>query len=313
MFSFFRGENKKVSIVVIVYNRVSYIKACLDSILSQSIVKEIICIDDFSTDGTYEILEEYALKYSEIKLYRNSENKGTVISRYRGLSHCTGEYMLFVDSDDILLPDTLDKIYDEAVFSKADILEFSAETDGKDSFKKLLDRPNSKITSNILEAYMKNKITNQIWNKLISKKVYKKTLKKLNSDLKQANYADVVYFLYNFFSNAENVVTTKSKGYFYYDNTGMTATMSWLEKYKEYCSFAPTYRELLEVYGHSVNIKNIWNGLCNQAIWAYLHLTPDEQKQYKSMLYEIMSEEGAELLIAGHIAQQEAEKSDDNS
>ena len=303
MFSFLKNKAKKISIVIIVYNRKEYIRECLDSVLNQKIDKEIICIDDCSTDGAYEILQEYEQNHTEIKLYRNEENLGTVLSRYNGLIHCTGEYMLFVDSDDIVMPNILEKLYDEAISNEADVLEFSSETDGSKEFKKLLKLSNKKITTNILDEYIERKITNQLWNKLVAKRVYKKTLKKLNPNLRQANYMDVIYFLYHFFSNTENLVSTETVGYFYYDNRGMTATMKWLEKYKEYCGFCITYRELLEVYGHTENIKRIWNSVCNQAVNAYLELSEEEKKEYEYLMYELMSEEGAELLIKGHLEQ----------
>lgn len=203
------------------------------------------------------------------------------------------------------MPDSLEKLYNEAVSNNADVLEFSTETDGSEELKKKLKRPNKEIVSDILKSYREGQITNYIWNKLISKKVYKNALKKINQNLRQPNYSDVVYYLYNFFSHSEKIVMTETVGYFYYDNRGMTATMNWLGKYKEYCNFCITYRELLEVYGRTEFIKSIWNSVCNQAVNAYLHLSKEEQKTYKNLLYQLMSEEGAELLIKG-ISQQTA-------
>ena len=300
MFSFLK-KSPKISIVIIAYNSENYIRECLESVVSQSIDKEIFCIDDCSSDRTYEIFKEYEQKYKEMKVYRNEENMGVILSRYKGISRCKGDYLYLMDSDDKLVPDILEKLYDEAITQKADILEFSSETDGSEELKKLLKRPNQKITDNILEQYREKKIANYVWNKLISKRVYKKALNKLNPNLRQTNYADTVYYLYHFLSCAENVITTETVGYFYYDYRGITATTNWLGKYKEYCGFIITYRELLEVFGHTQIIKNIWNSVCNQVVNAYLELSESEQNEYKHLMYELMSEEGVELLIKGHL------------
>ena len=64
MFKLFKKNKPKVSLVIIIYNKEDYIEECLDSIVSQNIDKEIICVDDCSTDRTNEILKSYAKKVS---------------------------------------------------------------------------------------------------------------------------------------------------------------------------------------------------------------------------------------------------------
>ncbi|MCX8738336.1 glycosyltransferase [Gilliamella sp. B2824] len=96
-----------LSIIIPCYNVENYIKDCLDSLISQSYVsKEVICIDDGSTDNTISILEKYASCYEFIKIYKQT-NQGVSAARNKGIELATGEYILFIDSDDILNPDLL--------------------------------------------------------------------------------------------------------------------------------------------------------------------------------------------------------------
>ena len=298
MYSFLR-KKVAISIVVILYNGERYIQQCLDSILTQEIEKEIICIDDCSTDNTYSILQEYAKKHKEIAIYRNNENSGTVFSRYRGLSLCKGKYMLFVDQDDELLPKTLGKLYQEAIDAQADILEFSSQTDGNEEFKKSLKRVNGIISATPIKAYADGKITNMLWNKLISKDVYKKTLAKMKINKELVNYSDAIYFLYQFLLNARIVVTTETEGYFYYDKRGMTANLSTLERLRQHCSFKITKNEIEKVYGKTAELTTIWNGVCNKAVCTFLDLSEEEQEKHIQELYRLMSEKNVKFLIEG--------------
>ncbi len=292
----FYKSRKKISFVVIAYNREQYIEECIDSILKQDIEKEIICVDDCSTDKTYEILQKYANEYREIKIYRNETNRGTVYTRCEGISKCTGKYMLFVDADDKLIG-SYNELYEVAKKEKADILEFSSDTDGNENFKKYLKRNNRIIDGELLTEYSNRNISNQLWNKLVSKKVYKRVVKLINPNLKQANFSDVVYFMYHFLKNSNKLVSTELIGYFYYDTRGMTANVSVKERLKEYCGFKSTKQELEYVYGKMPELKKTWNYICNQAVDTYLKMNEEEQKKNKHILYELMSEKDAEHLI----------------
>lgn len=90
----------KVSIVIPVYNVENYIKECIDSVISQYYRDiEIILVNDGSTDNSVEICKEYSLKYSFIKLI-HKKNGGLSDARNVGIHNSTGEYIIFLDSDD---------------------------------------------------------------------------------------------------------------------------------------------------------------------------------------------------------------------
>lgn len=107
-------SNVKVSVIIPVFNAEKYIRQCLDSLLSQTLKEiEIICVDDGSTDGSYQILEEYARKDSRV-LYQSQQNLYAGIARNAGLSRAIGEYILFLDADDFFAPSMLKELYFKA-------------------------------------------------------------------------------------------------------------------------------------------------------------------------------------------------------
>jgi len=101
----------KISILVAVYNTAVYLPQCLDSLLSQTLKDiEVLCVDDASTDKSLEILHQYAEKDERVRVFALKENRGQAHARNVGLSHATGDYIGFVDSDDWLSRDALEKV-----------------------------------------------------------------------------------------------------------------------------------------------------------------------------------------------------------
>ena len=95
------------SIIIPVYNVDKYIQVCLDSVLGQTFSDwEAICVNDGSTDGSTAILEENAAKDNRIKVI-NQSNSGTATARNTGLRAAQGDYIVFLDSDDWLKPESL--------------------------------------------------------------------------------------------------------------------------------------------------------------------------------------------------------------
>lgn len=96
-------EDIKISIIIPVYNAEEYLKECLDSVVSQTIEqKEILCVDDGSSDGSFLILQRYQEKHSCIKIFRQ-ENKGAGEARNMGLQYAQGKYVSFLDADDLYM------------------------------------------------------------------------------------------------------------------------------------------------------------------------------------------------------------------
>lgn len=94
------GLAMKLSIIIPVYNTEAYLKECLDSVfVDNHFTGQVICVNDGSIDGSLSILEQYAKKYPNIEIY-TQENQGQGGARNTGLDKATGDYVLFLDSDD---------------------------------------------------------------------------------------------------------------------------------------------------------------------------------------------------------------------
>lgn len=117
----------KVSVIIPVYNTEKYLGDCLNSVCNQTLSNiEIICINDGSTDNCKNILEQYALRDSRIKII-HQENKGLSYSRNQGLEVAKGEFIQFVDSDDMLVENALEYAVDVAERNNLDVFYFDAQ------------------------------------------------------------------------------------------------------------------------------------------------------------------------------------------
>ena len=113
----------KVTIALSVYNVAKYVRASLDCILSQTFKDfELLCIDDASIDSTWEILQEYAAKDNRIRLIRQEKNQGLAVSRNLAIAEAKGEYIIMLDGDDLFAPDMVEKAYNRAIETDADMV-----------------------------------------------------------------------------------------------------------------------------------------------------------------------------------------------
>lgn len=112
----------KVSIIIPVYNGDSYLKECLESCLTQDFRDlEIIAVNDGSTDNSWSIMNDFASKDSRISLL-TGDNQGVVYARKKGIEQASGDYLFFLDSDDILPEYSVDTLYNKALETSADIV-----------------------------------------------------------------------------------------------------------------------------------------------------------------------------------------------
>lgn len=119
----------KLSVIVPVYNVKAYLEECLDSLLKQGFSDteyEIICVDDGSTDGSGKIAEDYARRYRQVRLLRQA-NGGLSAARNAGIRAASGEYVYFIDSDDLLEENVLEPLYRLASGNGLDQLLFDYE------------------------------------------------------------------------------------------------------------------------------------------------------------------------------------------
>ena len=131
----------KISIIVPVYNVENYVGKCLESLTSQTLKDiEIICINDGSTDDSLTVLQNFAAKDKRIKLI-DKENGGVSSARNAGLDAATGEYVMFVDGDDWIEPETCAECYAKITEDNTDLLVFN--------FQDVFSEENKKVSNNL--------------------------------------------------------------------------------------------------------------------------------------------------------------------
>lgn len=166
-----------LSIIIPVYNVELYLKECLDSVVHQTLLdKEVILVNDGSTDSSALICQEYASKYSFIR-YISQENQGLSAARNTGLRYARGSYITFIDSDDIYLSNNALEIalnqlgeyrVDQIVFG---VLPFYSV----DFLKKLVQNHSDFEVLDCKEAVRRiltNQISISVWNKVFKKELF---------------------------------------------------------------------------------------------------------------------------------------------
>lgn len=115
--------NPSVSVIVPVYNVERYVKFCVDSILNQTFQDfEIILVDDASPDNCWELCQKFYGDNDKVKFFRHEKNLGLGSARNTGMKNALGKYVYFVDSDDYILPNALEKLYETAEKNNAQVV-----------------------------------------------------------------------------------------------------------------------------------------------------------------------------------------------
>ena len=112
--------NHKISVVIPVYNKEAYIKQCLSRALSQDVDDyEVIAVDDGSTDASGAICDQMASEHSRLKVV-HTKNGGVTAARRKGVEAARGQYVMFCDSDDALLPHALRNVLEAMLANDVD-------------------------------------------------------------------------------------------------------------------------------------------------------------------------------------------------
>lgn len=212
-----RDENL-VSVIIPIYNVVSYLERCINSVLAQTYRSlEIILIDDGSTDGSAKICESYAKQDTRIKVIRKA-NGGVSSARNAGINSASGKWVMFVDADDIMPPQAIEHLVVTASQTNADcttgmIRDF---IDGVDPDLDIaLGSPEHTVeignTQKALEQLLyQQRIFNGPVAKLYKLKIIENTRFKIGVTI-----AEDLYFNYQALKKVKHVAMTSSIVYFY--------------------------------------------------------------------------------------------------
>lgn len=121
-------DKPRVSVILPIYNASPYLKQCVESILQQTLTDiELICIDDFSTDNSVEILSSFQEKDDRIRIVCQEKNLGAGAARNAGIALAEGEYLSFLDADDYFDPQMLEISVTQSDQLKLDVFVFGAK------------------------------------------------------------------------------------------------------------------------------------------------------------------------------------------
>lgn len=175
-----------VSIIVPVYNSKDYLEQCIDSLLGQTYKNiEVILINDGSTDESASICKLYKSKDKRIVIIEQ-ENAGAAVARNKGIDNANGTWISFCDSDDIISPFYIEKMYSEALISGSDIVSCGYTSDGRFlQLKSKVEKENGSGSDRVIEginehsyiytgamALEQNMVRQTLWGKLYKKTVF---------------------------------------------------------------------------------------------------------------------------------------------
>ncbi|MDA3054605.1 MULTISPECIES: glycosyltransferase family 2 protein [unclassified Campylobacter] len=246
-------NNSLISIIIPVYNVEKYLKECLDSVTNQTYKNlEIILVDDGSTDKSGEICDEFARQDSRIKVI-HQKNQGQAAARNRALDIMQGEYLAFVDSDDMV-----DEAYIGTLFemiqkynTKIAMISFENFTQIEEIQVIKQKNSNSEVNSYSTEEFFRNYlISKPKFHNFICRCLYHRDIF-ANLRFPVGIIYEDVYLYYDIFSDIKNIIISNKILYSYRQNIGSTSR-SFNEKH--------------------LNITNVYDGLTKKIIKKYPNL-----------------------------------------
>lgn len=207
-----------ISIIIALYNKGKYIEGCLLSILDQSYTDyEVIVVDDGSTDNSLEVVRELKKKDPRIKIYTNAHG-GVSAARNTGLENANGEYITFVDADDTLVDNYLERLlgFKDADLVVSGLIEESNE-------KNRINAKTGEIRRLNFSEFMFNYQNFPIFS-IVCTKIYKSNIiLKNNIRFRDRQYGEDTFFVMDYVSYCENIVVID---YFGYVNQILEQTLS---------------------------------------------------------------------------------------
>lgn len=247
----------QISIIIPVYNSEKYIEKCLNSVLNQSYKNlEIICINDGSTDNSEEIIKKYKKIDKRIILF-NKNNSGVSDTRNFGISKSSGNYIMFLDSDDYIEEkyiEELEKNLHDAEIIKSAYTEVNLDKEEKKSIYK--NNKNDYIFDitypKELENHLKTSEYNSSCCRLIKKSLIIENNIKFDSNLK---YGEDMLFSFECYMNSKKTLYIKNYGYNYLiNNTSAMKNMS-IEALEKYFSDNLATTDII-LKKHEMDLKN---------------------------------------------------------
>lgn len=239
-----------VTILIPVYNTAKFLRHCLDSIIAQTYQDlQVVLVDDGSTDESLAICQEYANKYPYIEVHHQA-NAGVAAARNKLLSHVTGDYVLFVDSDDWIEPQTVEYLVTMAQRSQADIVTCEAIINDQPITNKEI-KEEEWTQEHVVYEFLRHVIFNgSLWNKLLKAKQIKGI-----QFAKGISYGEDALFIWQVLQRVQKVLITNCQLYHYRMNDTsishqtfgpkkMTGYIAWEQINQDTDLLWPQYRDI---------------------------------------------------------------------
>lgn len=203
---------QKVSVTIPVYNTAKYLRKCLESLASQTLIDiEFILVDDGSTDDSGMVCDEYAENDSRFRVF-HQKNGGSAVARQTGLDAARGEYVIVCDSDDWVEPDMYERLHQKAMETDADIVccgYYAEYNDGSSIPKQTIFKETDGIVNT--DDFLRYG-ANSSWVKLIKKSLFERANARYTYGI---NLSEDSLIIYKLLKGNPKVVQIKEKLYHY--------------------------------------------------------------------------------------------------
>lgn len=264
-------EKIELSIIVPIYNVESYLSECLTSLYNiKNIKKEIILVNDGSTDGSLRIIKQFKEKYPLITKIVNKKNGGLSDARNAGAELAKGDYVYFIDSDDFINPLKLEEIFFEGKQEDADVIKGSGVYLKKDKTVQSFDEtsiPGGFYDGiEIIKLLHKNKVIRaEVWLSIYKNKF----LKKNNITFEKGLIYEDMIFSYKVWLYSKKIFYKDIKFYYYRLREGSIMS-SGLNKEKFKHKLKNCKLLLKEVEKKNLNISEINNLIVNITLFGII-------------------------------------------
>lgn len=291
-----KHDNPLISVIVPVFNGEKFLRACLNSLLSQTLADfELIIVNDGSTDGTGEILKEFSLRDERLKIIA-TDHRGAGEARNRGLEEIRGKYVSILDADDIYDPRMLLTLYASAEAGNLDITVCRSEkiSDDNESSREKMNwtiaahlLPESKVFSSTdASAHIFQLFNGWTWDKLFSSEFI--TSRRLK--FQDIPFSNDAFFTYMALCNADRIGTVDE----YLVIHRYHANSIEARRHEDPVRFIDVFRSIHDELEKCGKMKLFGISFCNWVVsfsrWQFETLEPNCRKKITDTVSEFMEQ-----------------------
>ena len=279
-------DEKLISIICPVYNSETFLKECITSVLNQTDSNwELLLIDDGSKDNSGLISDEFSKKDSRIKVVHKA-NGGQMQARIDGIKKSKGNYIMFLDSDDLLDKNAVKEMMINITNDcDVDAILFNAkvfpEKANAKSLPHIYESQKLSAKRDIVQFTFENQMFGYLWMYCFKKEILLKVIEQKNPFI-NVRYTEDGAFIYNAVSICNNAVIIEKNFYYYRDNAfSITHNLTEKDRIDRYYVFEYIYGNIFELQ-RELNLSNDISSMVSWAMFSMLiYIT--EKKLFKEM------------------------------